>query len=55
MRGDNDFADATLCCDGDDVRGHVAILVARSKHFKQMFGQKDFVEGILPYFTNWLI
>ena len=45
MQINEDLADAILICDGVNISCHVAILAARSKHFKEMFVQQSFVEG----------
>jgi hypothetical protein len=39
------FADATLLCEGEEIRCHRVILAARSGLFETMFTQNDFKEG----------
>lgn len=42
---DGEFTDLTLLCEGGELKAHKAILSARSKVFKAMFRQEEFLES----------
>ncbi len=44
------FADATLVCEGEEIRCHRVILAARSRLFKKVFTQNCFKEGASKQF-----